>query len=407
MAATQGELFGDGVLSVGEVNARAREVIESNFDRVRVLGEISNWRPNRSGHAYFTLKDDEAQLRVACFRGVARRLHFAPADGMRVVVTGRLTIYAAWGQFQIVADAMEPAGEGELEAALRRLVEKLRAEGLFDAARKRRLPPWPRCVGVVTSPTGAAVRDIVSTLGRRWPVADVLLAPTRVQGDGAAAEIRAALGRLARVRGVDVIIVGRGGGSREDLWAFNDEALARAIAACPVPVVAAVGHETDFTLADMAADLRAPTPTAAAELVAPVRDEVRSGVDGALERVVRTVQRRIELERRRLDQWLGSYALGRVRGRVETQAQRLDHLVERAERAVAAGIGSRRARLDATSARLEALDPRSILARGYAMCSDPDRGVPVTSRAAALAAGRLRVRFADGAVRAGSLEECS
>ncbi len=406
MAATQTELFGDGVLSVGEVNALARETIEQRFDRVRVMGEISNFNRHRSGHLYFTLKDADAQLRVVCFRGSARTLRFSPEDGLRVVASGRLTIYEPWGQFQLVAESIEPAGEGELEAAFRRLLEKLRAEGLFDEARKRPLPPFPMCVGVVTSPTGAAVRDIVSTLRRRWPVADVLLAPARVQGDGAAEEIRAALERLARVRGVDVIIVGRGGGSREDLWAFNDEALARAIAACPVPVVSAVGHETDFTVADFAADVRAPTPTGAAEIVAPRRDDVRAGVDEAIERAYRVTTTRIELARRRLAEWLRSHALGRVRSRVDAWMQRLDHRLDAAERATTDAIRKRRSRLDALVARLEALDPRSILARGYAMCSDPETGAPIARRSAALAAGRLRVRFVDGAVRADSLEEC-
>ena len=250
-------------LTVSEVNNRVRALLDETFPDICVLGEVSNFKGHTSGHLYFTLKDSEAQLRAVCFRSDARRLDFEIEDGMQVLARGRLTVYEAYGQYQLVAYAVERAGAGALEAAFRRMKEKLLKEGLFDPDHKKPLPPFPKKIAVVTSPTGAAVRDIVSTLRRRWPAIEVLLCPVRVQGDQAVGEIVRALDALSTLDGVDLVIVGRGGGSLEDLWAFNEEPVARAIYRCPIPVVSAVGHETDFTIADFVADMRAATPTMA------------------------------------------------------------------------------------------------------------------------------------------------
>ena len=246
---------------------RIKASLEDQFPAVWVEGEISNLRTPSSGHAYFTLKDDTAQLRCVLFRGRGRRVAFQPEDGMQVLAFGGLDVYLARGEYQLVVELLEPKGVGALQLAFEQLKRRLEAEGLFDAARKRGLPPYPRTIGIVTSPTGAAIRDMLHVIGRRFADLRILITPVRVQGEEAPGEIVRALADLQEIPELDVVIVGRGGGSIEDLWAFNDERVARAISACRVPVISAVGHETDFTIADFVADLRAPTPSAAAELV--------------------------------------------------------------------------------------------------------------------------------------------
>ena len=255
------------VFTVSELTLRLKATLEEAFPAVWVEGEISNLRTPGSGHAYFTLKDEGAQLSAVLFRGRGRRVRFELEDGMQVLAFGGLDVYAARGQYQLVVEMMEPKGLGALQLAFEQLKRKLEAEGLFDEGRKRPLPAFPRVIGIVTSPTGAAIRDMLNIIGRRFGDLRILITPVRVQGDEAPGEIVQALANLQEVADLDVIIVGSGGGSIEDLWAFNDEGVARAIAACRVPVISAVGHETDFTIADFVADLRAPTPSGAAELV--------------------------------------------------------------------------------------------------------------------------------------------
>src|SRR5215207_2376555 len=255
-----------GVLTVSQLTSDIRHLLESEFARVTVEGEISNCRPWTTGHVYFTLKDAGAQIRAVMFRSAARGLKFRLEDGQRVIARGRIGVYDVKGEYQIVCDRLEPTGAGARQVAFEQLKRRLEAEGLFATARKRPLPFLPRKIGIVTSLDGAAVRDIVTVLHARYANAHLVIRPARVQGDGAAADVARGLTAVARVPGVDVVIVGRGGGSIEDLWAFNEEVVARAIAACPVPVISAVGHETDVTIADFVADLRAPTPSAAAEL---------------------------------------------------------------------------------------------------------------------------------------------
>ncbi len=302
------------MFTVSELTARIKGQVEDAFPAVWVEGEISNLRAPSSGHAYFTLKDDLAQLRCVLFRGRGRRVRFAPEDGLQVLVFGGLDVYAARGEYQLVVELMEPKGLGALQLAFEQLKQKLEAEGLFDQARKRPLPHFPRTIGIVTSPTGAALRDMLHIIGRRFGDLCVLVAPVRVQGEGAAVEIVQALRDLDAVADLDVVIVGRGGGSIEDLWAFNDERVARAIAASRAPVISAVGHETDFTIADFVADLRAPTPSGAAELVVREKLAVISALVDLYDRLKQAIRFRVEQARER--------ALFLARRRVLTDAAR-------------------------------------------------------------------------------------
>lgn len=387
------------VFSVSELNALVRELLEGDFAEVAVEGETSNVRVHASGHVYFKLKDATATLNTVCFRSDARLLDFDLSDGQRVVARGRLTLYEAQGSYQLVARAIEPAGRGDLERAFRLLVAKLEKEGLFDEARKRALPRYPRTVAVVTSPTGAAVRDIFATLARRFPCVDVLFAPVQVQGERAPFEIVRALDALSE-HDVDVVILGRGGGSIEDLWAFNDESVARAIHRSQAPVVSAVGHESDVTIADFVADRRAATPTMAAEIVVPDGVDVARHVGACLERAAARTYARVALETRRVGELVRSYALGQVRGRVERSMQALDYHVERMQRAAGATTLARRAAVDTLSARLSGLDPRDVLRRGYAVCHDESGAHVLRGAYDATQAGRMRVTFHDGVVAA-------
>src|ERR1700730_10709803 len=273
------------IYTVTELTVRVRDLLEEHFFEVWVEGELSNCKLWNTGHLYFTLKDSAAQIRGVIFRSALRYLKFKPADGLQVVARGRVSVYEPKGEYQLVCEHMEPQGLGALQLAFDQLKKRLHEEGLFDADRKRGLPALPRKIGIVTSLDGAAIRDIIKVLGRRYRNAHLVIRPARVQGEGAAADIARALNAIGRVRGVDVIIVGRGGGTIEDLWAFNEEIVARAIAASRVPVISAVGHETDVTIADFVADLRAPTPSAAGELVVARKDEFCARIDGLRDRL--------------------------------------------------------------------------------------------------------------------------
>jgi exodeoxyribonuclease VII large subunit len=388
------------IYGVGEVNALVRETIETDFSSVAIAGEISNLRIPASGHLYFKLKDAEAQLSAVCFRGDARRAEFVPEDGMQVVARGNLTVYEPTGNYQMIVRALEPAGRGELERALRLRVEKLRAEGLFDESRKRSLPRFPRRVAVITSPTGAAVRDITSTLRRRFRCVEVLVVPVQVQGEAAPAQIVRALDIVSGLGNVDVVILGRGGGSAEDLSAFNDEGVARAIHRCTVPVISAVGHEIDVTIADFVADARAATPTMAAEIAVPAQEEVLARVAALEAAAGGRLVARIALLGRRVAELSRSYALGQVHGRIERGMQRLDHALDRMGRAGVVALRERSARVDTTLARMAGLDPRDVLRRGYAAVLEPASGRAITSRDDAVRAGDVRLVFEDGAALA-------
>jgi exodeoxyribonuclease VII large subunit len=345
------------ILTVSDLNREAKELLETGLPALWVEGEISNFLHHGSGHMYFDLKDEHAQVRCAMFRNANRRLSFRPANGLHVLLHGKVTLYETRGSFQIVAEDMEPAGEGLLRRRLEALKAKLQAEGLFAAEHKQALPALPRCIGVITSPTGAAIRDILKVLRRRFPAVPVIIYPTQVQGERAKGDIIAALATAAERGECDVLICGRGGGSLEDLWTFNEEPVVRAIFACPVPLVSAVGHESDVTLADLVADLRAPTPSAAAELVVPDASAWRQQIAATQRRAVTAVQRRL-----RLQQHAQAGLAGRLRRRnprflLRQHAQRLDELGARIRGAALRRIGVERTRLVHSRARLIGASP--------------------------------------------------
>ena len=331
--------------------------------RITVVGELSNFKAHTSGHMYFSLKDAGGCINAAMFRGAAGRLRFDPHDGLEVVIEGRVDLYEARGQLQLYVETMTPKGAGALELAFRQLQEKLQREGLFDPAHKVALPRFPRAVGVITSATGAAVRDIRRTLCRRWPGVGMYLIPVLVQGEGAAEDIASAIAAMdasAERFGIDTIIVGRGGGSLEDLWAFNEEAVARAIFVCRTPIISGVGHEVDVTIADLVADVRAATPTAAAELAVPDVTEMRRHVIQLAGRLVRSTQETLGYWRRALDSCMRSVVFRDPRHRLRTAMQRIDEMAHRLGSAVLHSVAQKRHRLADPSARLAALHPARL-----------------------------------------------
>ena len=356
------------VYSISELTAEVKAVLEDGFSAIWVGGELSNFKHHTSGHMYFTLKDERAQIRGVMFRGNNRLLKFQPKDGLAVLVFGTITVYERRGEYQIAAEFMEPKGVGALQLAFEQLKARLEAEGLFDPARKRRLSRLPRKIGIITSPTGAVIRDILTIIGRRFPGLAILIHPTPVQGESAAPEIAAAIGRMGARTDLDVLILARGGGSLEDLWAFNEEEVARAIAACPVPVISAVGHETDVTIADFVADLRAPTPSVAAELVVAQRDELRQRVDELAMRAQAAIQSAVAERRAQVHMLARHLAVLSPLAQVSRQAERLRGLRHRLASWWELSRRVRQERLRIFAGKLESLSPLSILARGYSIC---------------------------------------
>ena len=409
------------ILSPSQLNVLARDLLEGAFPMVWVEGELSGVSRPASGHLYFCLKDARAQVRCAMFRPKAGWLKFAPREGVKVLARGRLTLYEARGEYQLVLDHMEEAGEGALRRAFEELKAKLAAEGLFDAGRKRPLPAYVRRLAVITSPSGAAVRDVLSVLGRRFPLLEVDVLPTLVQGATAAAQVTAMLQRAAASGRYDVVLLARGGGSLEDLWAFNDEALARAIAASPVPVVSAIGHETDFSLSDFAADLRAPTPSAAAELLVPHADDLRRRLRALAQRMVSTHRARMRQAMQRADRASLRLQALRPQARLQLLSRRQAEALRRLQGAWARRLERDRARLrrEATGLRgvhpsrrlaadalrlrglarsLAAISPLATVARGYSILQHPD-GRIVRSVADAAGGDVLDARVTDGALK--------
>jgi exodeoxyribonuclease VII large subunit len=384
------------IFTVTEITEIVRRSLEETFPALGVVGEISNFVHHRSGHMYFSLKDEGGQIRCVLFRGNARRLVFQPENGLKVTALGRISFYPPQGSCQLVVEQLTPLGVGELEIAFQRLKERLDREGLFDPAHKRPLPRFPSHIGLVTSPTGAAVRDVVSTLERRWPLAGVEFHPVRVQGEGAAGEIAAALGRLDRPGEIDLILLVRGGGSLEDLWAFNEEIVARAIFAARVPVVTGVGHEIDFTIADFVADLRAPTPTGAAELTTPSREDLGEGLRRTLERMGRLAADRADRAFQRVEALLQGYGMRVPALKVESALVRLDELSARATLAAGRRLERAEAAFQSLQGRLESLSPLKAFERGYTVCLEPATGRVVRRLAEALNLSGLDVVFYDG-----------
>lgn len=357
----------ENVLTVSQLTAQIRGELEGRFARVTVEGEIGNWGVAPSGHAYFSLKDDGALLSSAMWRSTRERLAFKPEEGVKVIARGRISVFEKRGQYQLTVDTMKQSGEGDLWARFQKLKEKLEREGLFDPARKRPLPAYPNRVGVVTSPTGAAIRDILNILQRRAPSLSVIIYPTRVQGNGAGAEITRGVEILGKSGLVDVMIVGRGGGSVEDLWEFNDEGLARAIRACPIPVVSAVGHEVDFTIADFVADLRAPTPSAGAEIVSTGFLNLREEFHDRLRRSQRAIDGRLRETRAHIRGLVSSHALQRPELLLREYQQRTDAALRRLPEVTTRRLERLRARIERATGALDGHNPDLILKKGYAI----------------------------------------
>jgi exodeoxyribonuclease VII large subunit len=391
---------GTKVLTVAEVNNAARTIVEDGFPNVWVAGEVSNFTRASSGHLYFTLKDAAAELKAVMWRGMALRLRFDLDAGLNVIARGNLTIYPPKGTFQLVCAELYPKGEGALDLALRQLREKLFARGWFEPQRKKPLSAFPQRVAVVTSPTGAAVRDMLEMLTRRWPALEIIVVPVRVQGDGAAEEIAEAIYLLNRLRlagrlPLDVMIVGRGGGSLEDLWAFNQEIVAKAIFDSAIPVVSAVGHETDVTIADLVADHRALTPTHAATDVVPDRAETLAAIRDSQGRVAAAVARRLELGRRRLSDLAARRVMRLPLDRVRERERRLDELAGRLHRSGRRRLEHGRERMNAIAARLEAVSPLNVLARGYSL-TQTEAGAVIRDAAQVRPGDRVRTRLHRG-----------
>jgi exodeoxyribonuclease VII large subunit len=383
------------VYTVSELARLIKAELEERFPAVWVEGEVSNLRTPSSGHVYFTLKDDAAQLRCVLFRARGRRVPFELEDGLQVLAFGGLDVYLARGEYQLVVELMEPKGLGALQLAFEQLKRKLEAEGLFDAARKRPLPAFPRTIGIVTSPTGAAIRDMLHIIGRRFADLRVLIAPVRVQGEEAPGEIVEALGRLQEIPELDVVIVGRGGGSIEDLWAFNDERVARAIAACRVPVISAVGHETDFTIADFVADLRAPTPSGAAELVVKEKLEVVRSLVDAYDRLTQAMTAQVERGRERLEFLMRRRVLTHPERALGEWQRRLDDLRGRLGLGLVANQKQATHRLELARNALRSLNPVARIASGAALLAQL-RGRLASVGAHAVKASRHRFEAAVG-----------
>jgi exodeoxyribonuclease VII large subunit len=427
------------IYTVSELTARIRDLLEKEYPSVWVQGEISNFRPAPSGHNYFTLKDDSSQIRCVMFKTQSRFLKFRPEDGLDIIAWGQLSVYSPRGEYQLILDTMEPMGLGSLMLAFEQLKKRLRAEGLFDQSRKKPLPVFPRRIGLVTSPRGAAVRDMIRIIRRRFPGMHILISPSSVQGDKAPDEIVTALERLCKAGDVDAVIIGRGGGSVEDLWAFNEERVVRAVAVCPLPIVSAVGHETDFTLTDFAADLRASTPSAAAEVLVPDQHELASGIGhlnariknsvlSLLRRYAETVNETIkrlydprrQIQERRMGLDDLTIRLGRAMERrlnvlkrdAETTGGRLrpEHLRKKAaihkedcsnlrarlERIILSAMQQAEVSAKNLSSRLDALSPLAVLARGYSITIRPDSGDVITDAGSVEMGDELQVRLFRG-----------
>jgi exodeoxyribonuclease VII large subunit len=385
------------VFGVGELTRAIRNLLEEAYQSVYVEGEVSNLARPSSGHLYLTLKDEEAPLKIVIYRGVALRMRFDLRDGMQIVVRGRLTVYAPRGEYQLQVEEVQPKGVGPLELAFRQLKEKLSVAGYFDPRRKKRPPRVPRRIALVTSPTGSAVRDMLEILGRRWPAAEVWVCPVRVQGDGAAREIADAIRRLNRLPDVDVMVVGRGGGSLEDLWPFNEEVVAQAIFASQIPVVSGVGHEDDLTIADLVADVRALTPSEAAERVVPDRAKVLEWLEELEGRWRRRLLDQLEAARARLEDLAGRRCFRAPLERVRDEERRLDGWAERLDRAARRRVDEARRRLEAAAARLESLSPLNVLARGYSL-TRTESGAVVRGAGQVRPGDRLVTTVGDGVI---------
>ena len=382
------------IISVTEITRRIKSVLERGFNEVWVQGEISNCKLHTSGHMYFTLKDEGAQLSAVMWRSRVAQMLFRPNDGMKVIVRGNITVYEPRGNYQIDCLQLQPVGMGELQLAFDRLKQKLSAEGLFDEAHKKPLPSYPQKIGIVTSPTGAAIHDMLNVLARRFPALEVIVAPVKVQGIGAADEIAQAIRDMNTLPGIDVMIVGRGGGSLEDLWAFNEEVVARAIYSSGIPIISAVGHEIDFSISDFVADLRAPTPSAAAELVVKDRNEIIDILRNFSYTIQNLAASRIQSSKERVHTLVGSYSFNKPLDLFRQRGQMVDDLERRLHHITGHRFGMVRQQVQSLSKRIRSVDPQLTLKRGYTIVYRGQKIIPAAANVSEK--DRLTIRFHDG-----------
>jgi exodeoxyribonuclease VII large subunit len=386
------------IQTVSELTGEIKDLIEGNLPEVWVRGELSNCLNASSGHIYLTLKDEKAQLAAVVWRNTAARFRFELRDGLQVVAGGSVEVYAPRGSYQLIIRELVPHGVCALELAFRQLHAKLAAEGLFDPKRKRPVPRFPRTIVLVTSPAGAAVRDLIQVISRRWQASNIVIVPVKVQGDGAAAQIAQALRNVHRIPEADVVICGRGGGSQEDLWAFNEEVVARAIASCKLPVISAVGHEIDVTIADLVADVRALTPSEAGERVVPHRDDVRHSLDSLQQRLAAGLRERAAKARLKLDAIASRRVFARPFQRVHDELTRLDELEPRLGRAVRQHAANAHRQLDVVAATLDALSPLKVLGRGYSITRKSDSQEILRSADQLAIGDQITTMLADGQI---------
>lgn len=384
------------VYSVSQLTREIKDVIEGTFPRIWIEGEVSNYNLHSSGHIYFDLKDSEAVIRCAFFRSANQGIKFSIKDGLKVLCFGRIGVYEKKGQYQLYAEKVEPKGAGELWLAFERLKELLKKEGLFDASRKIPVPVLPSKIGIVTSPTGAAIRDILNILKRRFDNIEILIYPVKVQGDGAAEEIAAAIAELNRMKGIDVLILARGGGSLEDIWAFNEEIVARAIYKSVIPVISAIGHEVDWTISDFVADLRAPTPSAAAELVIARKEDISEKIDASLKRMKISLRNLISTLDGRLEGAFSSPVFKYPLEIIERYSQELDDLLKVLAKSVSHTVELKAGEFNTLTGKLNTLSPLSILRRGYSITVSVPGGEILKSAKGARSGDIIKTKLADG-----------
>lgn len=392
------------IYSISEITREIKQILESAFPPIWLEGEISNFKRHSSGHLYFVLKDEKAQIPAVMWRSYNSRLFFTPQDGMKVLANGNITVYERRGSYQFEVVQLQPAGIGELQLAFEQLKQKLREEGLFAPERKKPIPPYPERIGIVTSPTGAAIQDMLSVLRRRFPGIQLILAPVRVQGEGAAEEIARAIADFNAYGKVDLLIIGRGGGSLEDLWPFNEEIVARAIFASEIPVISAVGHEVDFSIADFVADLRAPTPSAAAELAVKNQTELQEFFRSSIAGMYRGIREQIAYYKEKVNHLQNSYALKKPSDVIRQYQQRLDELTKSMELQYQYLMDSRKQQINSLRKQLISLSPQSILNRGYSLCFREEDGKLVKTSDDVQVADKIRVQFHRGEIK-GNVEE--
>jgi exodeoxyribonuclease VII large subunit len=392
----------DNILSVSELTRAIKSVLEEGFENIVVQGEISNFKRHTSGHFYFTLKDANAQLSAVMWRGRNSALSFTPQDGMKVIAQGNITLYEARGNYQLDCYELQPAGRGELQLAYEQLKQQLANEGLFDSERKKNIPLFPERIGIVTSPTGAALQDMLNVLARRFPCIEIILYPVRVQGSGAAEEIAQAIRDFNALQNIDVMVIGRGGGSLEDLWAFNEEIVARAIVDSAIPVVSAVGHEIDFSISDFVADLRAPTPSAAAELIVPNSNDLREEVKKNISSMRNAMNDMIRTNKERIQSLVQSYSFRRPFDAIRQYFQRIDEMQATLQRVYEYRIKMQKQYVETLLLRLQSLNPNAVLQRGYAIVYE--NGKAITSAKRLKKNDEVALQFYDGRLPAKIIE---